>query len=108
MSFRLKITDEAADLLLSHARYYAETSQSAEVAVAWYDGFIDELYSLEQNPYRCAVAPENSLFEFEVRELLYGSGRRPTHRAIFRIVDDVVEILTLRHHAQAPLRKGQL
>lgn len=108
MSFRLKITDEAANLLLSIANRYAETSQSLEIAAAWYDGFIDELEILTQNPLRCAVAPENGLFDFELREMLYGSGKRLTHRAIYRIVENTIEVLTIRHHAQRPLQPGDL
>ena len=45
MSYRLRITDEAAELLLSITRWYAETSQSIDVAAAWYDGFLDLLQS---------------------------------------------------------------
>lgn len=108
MSFRLLLTDEAADLLFAIAERYAETSQSLEVAIAWYDGFIEDLESLEQNPFRCAVAPENGLIDFEVRELLYGSGKQLTHRAIFRIVENRIEVLTIRHHAQRPLQHGDL
>ena len=108
MTHHLKITDEAANLLFSIARRYAEESQSIEIAGRWYDGFIDTLQSLEQNPRLGSVAPENGLFEFELRELLYGSGHRLTHRALYRIVGDTVEVLTIRHHAQRPLERRDL
>jgi hypothetical protein len=103
MKYYLKIADEAAGLLLSSARRYAETSQSLDIAVKWYDGFIDELEKLEQNPWLGSLAPEDSLYDFELRELLYGSGKRLTHRALYRIVGHKVEVLTIRHHAQRPL-----
>ena len=108
MSFRLVLYDEAADLLFATARQYAENSQSSRIALDWYNGFIEELELLQQNPLRCAVAPENGLFDFEVRELLYGSGKQLTHRAIFRVVEDRIEVLTIRHHAQRPLQQGDL
>jgi hypothetical protein len=108
MAYHLKFTDEAADLLLSHARWYLETSHSLAAAVAWYDGFLDELEALEQNPWRGCVAAENDLFDFEMRELYYGSGKRLTHRAIYRIVGNVIEVLTIRHHAQRPLDPGDV
>jgi plasmid stabilization system protein ParE len=108
MSFRLRITDEAAEQLLAIAERYAQTSQSLEIAAAWYDGIIKDLESLEQNPLRCAVAPESELFEFELREMLYGSGKRLTHRALFRIDGNSIEVLTIRHHAQRPLEPGDL
>src|SRR5260221_9024151 len=82
MSYRLRITDEAAELLLSSARWYAETSQSLDVAAAWHDGFLDQLDSLTSNPFRGPVAPENDAFDFELREIHYGSGKRLTHRAL--------------------------
>lgn len=108
MSFHLQVTDEAAELLLSAARWYAQESQSLDVAVAWYDGFLDALGALEENPWRGGVAPENDLFEFELRELHYGSGKRRTHRALYRVVGNVVEVLSIRHHAQRPLELGDL
>ena len=108
MNYHLQISDEAADLLLSIARWYAATSQSLDVAVKWYGGFIDELETLEQNPRRGSLAPENDLFEFELRELHYGSGKRRTHRALYRIIGNTVEVLSIRHHAQRQLRPGDL
>jgi plasmid stabilization system protein ParE len=108
MKYLLKITDEAADLLLSAAKWYAETAQSLNVAASWYDGFLDELESLEDNPLRGGLAPESRLFDFELREIYYGSGRRITHRALYRIVGNTVEVLSIRHHAQRPLGKDDL
>jgi plasmid stabilization system protein ParE len=108
MKYFLKITDEAAGLLFSAAKWYAETSQSLEVASAWYDGFLDALESLENNPLRGGLAPESHLFDFELREIYYGSGRRITHRALYRVVGNKVEVLSIRHHAQRPLGRGEL
>jgi hypothetical protein len=108
MSYRLRITDEAAELLLSNAKWYAETSKSLDIAVAWYDGFMDVLDSLTSNPFRGAVAPENDAFDFELHEIHYGGGKRPTHRALYRIVGVTVEVLSIRHHAQRPLTQGDL
>ena len=106
MNYRLQVTDEAAELLLSSAKWYAQKSQSLDVAIAWYDGFLDELESLEQNPFRGPIAPESDAFEFELREIHYGSGKRLTHRALYRIVGPTIEVLSIRHNAQQPLRPG--
>jgi plasmid stabilization system protein ParE len=108
MTYRLRITDDAADLLLTIAKWYAGTSQSLEVAAAWYDGFLDVLDSLKSNPFRGPVAPENDAFDFELREIHYGSGKRPTHRALYRIAGEAVEVLSIRHHAQRPLKPGDI
>ena len=103
MTYRLEITDEAADQLLSIAKWYARTAQSFQIAVRWYDGFLDALETLRQDPLRGGLAPENDLFQFELRELHFGSGKRLTHRALYRIVDTTVEVLTIRHFAQRSL-----
>jgi plasmid stabilization system protein ParE len=108
MKYRLRITDEAADRLLSIGKWYAETSQSLSLAVVWYDGFLDTLENLADDPLSGTVAAENKLFEFELREIYYGSGKRITHRALYRVVNDTVEVLTIRHHAERPLERGDL
>ena len=108
MKYRLQLSDEASEILFTTARWYAETSQSLDVAVNWYDGFLDALRTLEQNPLRGCLAPENELFDFELRELHYGSGKRTTHRALYRMAGNRVEVLSIRHHAQRPLRRGDL
>jgi hypothetical protein len=103
MSYHLKFTEEAANRLFEIAKWYLEASQSIDVATTWYDGFLGELESLEQNPWRGSIAGENELFDFELRELLYGSGKRLTHRALYRVVGNVVEVLTIRHRAERPI-----
>ena len=100
MSHYLKFTDEAAEQLFSIAQWYADTSQSLEIAAKWYDGFVDKLETLEENPHRGGLARENDKFDFELRELHYGSGKKSTHRALYRVVGNRIEILSIRHHAQ--------
>lgn len=102
MSHHLRITQEAANQLFSIAKWYADTSNSVEVATKWYDGFLDALETLKKNPRRGGLALENELFDFELRELHYGSGKRSTHRALYRVMGDVVEVLSIRHHKQQP------
>jgi hypothetical protein len=108
MNYHLKFTDEAANRLFEIAKWYLKTSQSIEVATTWYDGFLNELDTLEQNPWRGCIAFENELFQFELRELYYGSGKRLTHRALYRITANVVEVLTIRHHAERPIGLNDL
>jgi hypothetical protein len=108
MTYHLAVTDEAAQLLLAAAQWYADASQSLDIATTWYDGFIDALEKLEENPLREPLAAENDQFPFELRELHYGSGRRLTHRAVYRIVGNRVEVLSIRHLAQRPLGPGDM
>ena len=79
MTYRLLITQRAAADLEEAYRWYAE--RSPEGAVRWYNGFLDALDTLAANPERCPLAPEDSKFPIEVRQLLYG--RRRSYRALF-------------------------
>jgi plasmid stabilization system protein ParE len=108
MKYRLKITDEAAELLRSNARWYAEKSQSIDIARAWYDGFLAELDTLESNPLRGPLAAETGHSDFDLREPHFGSGKRLAHRALYRVVGQTVEVLSIRHLAQRPLEPRDL
>jgi len=108
MTYHLKMTMKALDLLSANAQWYAEQSQSRELAIAWYDGFVKRIESLEKDPFAGRLASESSDFDFELRQINYGSGKRPTHRALYRIVGNTVEVLLIRHLAQQPLRPGDI
>ncbi|WP_228042237.1 MULTISPECIES: hypothetical protein [unclassified Tychonema] len=53
-------------------------------------------------PSRCSFAFENSFFDEEIRQLVYGKGRN-AYRILFTIVDDSVQIIFVRHAAQKPM-----
>jgi len=58
--------------------------------------------SLSEMPHRCPVVPEQSLFPFEVRHLLYG--RKPhVYRIVFTIENQTVYILHVWHGRRPPL-----
>ena len=58
---------------------------------------------LKSDPHRFGLIHESHRFPFELRELLYGSGRRKNHRTVFRIIGDRVEVVAIRHLAQRDL-----
>lgn len=99
MKFRVVITDRAAEELESAADWWAD-HRSVSEAGRWYAGFSDALYGLSGFPERCPVAAENGEYSYELRELHYGLSSRPTHRAVFTIINDLVVILSVRHSAQ--------
>jgi plasmid stabilization system protein ParE len=102
MSHQVFLTDRAQRDLVQACTWWAE-NRSAEQAERWYDGIANAILSLASNPERCPLAPENEAFPYELRQLNYGLGRRPTHRAVFGIRPDRVLILRVRHLAQKPL-----
>ena len=82
--------------------------RSADQAARWYNGFMNRLLTLESNPARCPLAPENDSFPFEVHNLLYGLSNKPTHRALFTIRPDMVYVFAIRHAAQQPITPDDL
>lgn len=63
-------------------------------------GFAKAISSLSENPERLSQSRERNRFAYEIRDLPFGLGRRPTHRAVFTIRGDEVVVLTVRHVAQ--------
>jgi len=66
-------------------------------AARWYDGLTKAIFSLQDFPARCSVAPENGTFPGVIRQLLYGS-----YRILFTVKDDAVHVLHVRHGARSP------
>ena len=107
MTYTIVISEPAERELEDAARWWAE-HRSAEQAQRWYRGFLNAIRSLADNPARCPLAREDRLFSAEIRELHFGLGRHPSHRAVFTLVRDVVLVLTIRHVAQADLTADDL
>ncbi len=100
MNYDVVVADRAAEELESAARWWAE-HRSLNQAERWYDGFIQAILTLDQAPDRYPLARENHKFPFEIRQFVFGIGRKRTHRAVFTIRQDTVVVLSIRH-----LRKG--
>ena len=66
--------------------------------------------ALAEHPERFAVAREDSFYDlpFTVRQLLYGIGRKPTHRAVLEVHGDTVYVLAVRHLVQNDLSPDEL
>jgi len=73
--------------------------RSPSTVTKWFNGLAAAIFSLERNPKRCSLAPENDAFEEEIRQLLYGK-RGGVYRILFTIVGDTVKVLHLRHGAR--------
>lgn len=94
-------------LISSIAQQEAQTNHdwwaanpSNEQACLWYDAFVKAAFSLEDNPARFTLAPENGRFPYEVRQLNFGVGRKPTHRIVYTVRSKEVVVLRVRHLAQ--------
>src|SRR5687768_12686888 len=100
MTYDIRLTAKAEGQLKAAARWWSE-HRSHEQAERWYNDFLKKLESLAKNPARCPLARENRALTIEIRELAYGLGRKPTHRALFEIRADAVIVYAIRHAARA-------
>ena len=109
MKFSVIITSKAGLQLVNCARWWSE-NRSADQAARWLDGFEAAIDALRDNPERHGFARENDYYEllFPVRQLLYGIGRKPTHRAVFEVRGDTVFVVAVRHLAQDDLSLEEL
>ena len=99
MSFRVVTTDQAECEMQAAYDWWAE-HRSKRQADRWYAEFAQAIADLTDNPERHGRSRESDEFPFEIRDLLFGIGRRPTHRAVFTIRGEEVVVLTVRHAAQ--------
>ena len=98
MTYRINIAPRAQrDIQEIHDRIGCVEAMP-DRAVAWVDGLFEILASLSEFPRRCRRAPESVWVDGELRQLLYHS-----HRVLFTIENDVVNIVHIRHGAMLPL-----
>jgi plasmid stabilization system protein ParE len=101
MTFRVEVSAQAesdADSILD----WLLSQHAGETGIRWFLALDDAIASLATFPKRCPVAPENSRFPFEVRQLLYG--RKPhLYRILFTIEDETVRVLHIRHGRRKPI-----
>ena len=89
--------------VLYRRRAERDLEKLAEAATPeWFDGLCDAVESLAEFPNRCAFAPEPGLRRKGVRQLLYGEGRA-IYRILYRVKDESVQILTIRHSHRRPI-----
>ncbi|MEQ8848366.1 type II toxin-antitoxin system RelE/ParE family toxin [Botrimarina sp.] len=104
---RLVITDAAKRDLQAAHDWWAD-NRSAEQASGWYSAIKGKIDNLKLSHRRCSLAAENSLVDQELRQALFGVGRRVTHRIVFTIDDNRIVVLRVRHVAQRTLTRDDL
>ncbi|MBX9788434.1 MAG: type II toxin-antitoxin system RelE/ParE family toxin [Pirellulales bacterium] len=107
MNRRVVLSARAKRELIAATEWWA-THRSTEQADRWYAGFLKTLEALSDTAPRYPLARERATFAAELRQLNYGVSKRPTHRAVFVVHDDVVVVLTIRHLAQRDLSGEEL
>jgi plasmid stabilization system protein ParE len=79
--------------------YHEIDAVNSAVAQKWYEGLKKKILSLDNNPNRCPITPENR----QLRQLLYGH-RRNIYRVIYRVIGMQVEVIHIRHGARKRFR----
>ena len=84
--------------------------RDADQASRWLVGFEEAIASLGDDPERLGLARENDLYDlpYPVRQLTYGLGKEPTHRAVYEVRGDTVFVVAVRHLAQDHLSSEEL
>lgn len=100
----------AADIDAAHARFLELFGE--ELADEWKAGLFDAVAPLSTTPHR-QVAPENTRFQQEVRQIIY---RRRTDSVAYRILFTIVvteedaphiRILHVRHGSARPITRAE-
>jgi plasmid stabilization system protein ParE len=101
MAFLVELTAEAereADAILE----WLLAHHAGDTGIRWFSALEHAMASLSEFPERCALAPEDKAFPFEVRHMLYGH-KPHVYRILFRIERGTVYVLHIRHGRRAPI-----
>ena len=103
----LEITEPAEQDIRSAYEWWHE-HRSPEQALRWYNNIYKAIEALRSMALNCPRAPESDLHPSGLRQLLFGIGKRPTHRIVFTIEAGTVTILRVRHASQRDLEPDDL
>lgn len=106
MTREVFLTETARKQMEAAADWYAE--QNAAVAARWFKGIVQRLNDLAQNPEQYSVARESEFLPVELRQMLYGSGRRISHRILFVIRERRIVVYQIRHVSMQELTADEL
>jgi plasmid stabilization system protein ParE len=101
------VRPQAQAQLREAAEWWAD-HHSLEQAERWFDEIAVAIERIGDDPRRYPKINEPGGWGIEVREMLFGVGRRPTHRVLFTIRPEMVYVLSVRHVSQAPLGPDDL
>jgi plasmid stabilization system protein ParE len=102
MSRRVVITEQAEHEMQAAFNWWSD-HRSKQQGNRWYASFAKAIAELAENAERYGQSRERDRFAYDIRDLPFGLGRRPTHRAVFTIRGEEVVVLTVRHVAQQEL-----
>lgn len=107
MRFRVTVQPQAKEDIARNAIWWAD-NHSVEQAIKWAEVVEEQLTDLEKNPDRFGFADENDQYDYDLRQMPLGLGKRRSYRAVFIIKDDAVQVLTIRRASQDAIVPGGL
>jgi len=101
--FDVFIADKAKNDIRTNAEWWKE-HRSAEQADQWLTGVASAIESLKHMPRRCGLAAEATVLEIPIHNLYFGLSSPPTHRVLFTVDENVVNVLRVLSTRQARMR----
>ena len=98
MKREVLLTATAEQQMHDAAEWYA--LKDADTAGEWFNGLTAAMESLAENPLQFPLAPENQHLPVKFRQMLYGLGKRKTHRILFVVRQSAVVVHQIRHTAR--------
>lgn len=103
--FEVFISNKAITDMRTNAQWWKE-HRSADQADQWLTGIASAIDSLEQMPLRCWLAAEAAVLGIPIHNLYFGLSSHPTHRVIFTVDGNVVNVLRILSSRQARLQSA--
>lgn len=103
----IHITPKARGEILLISHWWSE-NRSTEHSLRWYEGIMERINSLTVMPQSNPLIYENLQASSEFREAYFGLSTRKTHRIVYRVLPDAIEVLAVRHVAQDSLSDEDL
>ena len=97
------VLSEAAKTDIRQNTIWWSRHRSVEQAERWYVGIVETIYSLAQMPKRWPQAPEASKLKLDIRNALFGISSRPTHRILFEVDGETVNVFRVLHMSQTTI-----
>ena len=104
---KVVLTAAAKDDLDRNVGWWAE-NRSREQAARWKDLAVRTVRALGRWPRSFPLARENDRCADELRECYFGLNRSKTHRLVFRVLSNRVEVFAVRGITQDDLPDDQI
>lgn len=94
-TYKVNLPQDVINEIEQYVEYIA--LDNIDAALKWYQEVRNKIISLETDPQRCPLAYEDIYHKYEIRNLVIGN-----YRVLFRIVEDIVQILHIKHSKMKP------